>query len=126
MADHHGSAPASSPKRPQAHSRNQSLNTSFTLGPEALPQGPPIRPLDFRALISSHEGTHAELARIVDDLAQWLSVAETGLTRLLENSTAEDRIEEESEDTVTNPYFVQDYDDQSGEEASAFTQTANV
>lgn len=101
------------------------MNTGFTLGPDAL-QGPPIRPLDFRALISSHEGTHAELAKIVDDLAQWLSVAETGLTRLLENSTAQDRIEEESEDIVTNGYLVQDYEDQSGDEASALTQAANA
>lgn len=77
-------------------------------------------------MISSHEGTHAELAKIVDDLAQWLSVAETGLTRLLENSTAQDRIEEESEDTVTSAYLLQEFEDQSGEEVSALTQTANA
>jgi len=45
----------------------------------------------------SHEETHAELERIVDDLVQWLSIAELGMTRLLEKSS-EDRIEEETED----------------------------
>lgn len=53
--------------------------------------------LDFGALMSSHEETHAELERIVDDLMQWLSIAEWGLTRLLEKPS-EDRIEEETED----------------------------
>jgi hypothetical protein len=47
--------------------------------------------------MSSHEATHAELERIVDDLMQWLSIAELGLTRLLEKPS-EDRIEEETED----------------------------
>jgi hypothetical protein len=47
--------------------------------------------------MSSHEETHAELERIVDDLMQWLSIAEWGLTRLLEKPS-EDRIEEETED----------------------------
>jgi hypothetical protein len=45
----------------------------------------------------SHEETHAELERIVDDLVQWLSIAELGMTRLLEKPS-EDRIEEETED----------------------------
>jgi hypothetical protein len=47
--------------------------------------------------MSSHEETHAELERIVDDLVQWLSIAESGMTRLLEKPS-EDRIEEETED----------------------------
>ena len=47
--------------------------------------------------MSSHEGTHAELEHIVDDLVQWLSIAESGMTRLLEKPS-EDRIEEETED----------------------------
>jgi len=33
----------------------------------------------------------------VDDLVQWLSIAELGMTRLLENPS-ENRIEEETED----------------------------
>jgi hypothetical protein len=45
----------------------------------------------------SHEETHAELERIVDDLVQCLFTAEAGLTRLLERPS-EDRIEEETED----------------------------
>ena len=47
--------------------------------------------------MSSHEETHAELERIVDDLVQWLSIAESGMARLLEKPS-EDRIEEETED----------------------------
>jgi hypothetical protein len=47
----------------------------------------------------SHEGTHAELARTVDDLTQWLSVVEVGLSEMLDNS-GEDTIEEEQEDYV--------------------------
>jgi len=58
---------------------------------------PPIRPLDFRALMASHEEMHAELGRIVDDLAQWLVVTEGGLTRLLEGAS-EERIDEEGEE----------------------------
>ena len=47
--------------------------------------------------MSSHEETHAELEHIVDDLVQWLSIAESGMTRLLEKPS-EDRIEEETEE----------------------------
>ncbi|KAH9001988.1 Pkinase-domain-containing protein [Lactarius hatsudake] len=52
------------------------------------------------ALMFSHEETHAELERIVDDLVQCLFTAEVGLTRLLERPS-EDRIEEETEDVDT-------------------------
>lgn len=38
---------------------------------------------------------HAELARTVDDLAQWLGVVEAGLGQLLDGG--EDTIEEEAE-----------------------------
>jgi len=68
--------------------------------------------LDFGVLMSSHEETHAELERIVDDLMQWLSIAEWGLTRLLEKPS-EDRIEEETED-VDNGFDIvetQNHDD---------------
>jgi len=73
-----------------AHRRDASL--PFTYPP--LPQ---VRKLDFGALMHSHEETHAELEYIVDDLVQWLSIAELGMTRLLEKPS-EDRIEEETED----------------------------
>ena len=45
--------------------------------------GPPMRPLDLGALISSHESTHAELARTVDELLQWLNIVENGLSQVL-------------------------------------------
>jgi len=48
----------------------------------------------------SHEGTHAELARTVADLAQWLSVVEVGLSGMLDTA-GEDTIAEEQEDHVS-------------------------
>ena len=59
--------------------------------------GPPVRPLDFSALVASDEAMHAELARTVDDLAQWLGVVEAGLAQMLETA-GEPTIEEEQED----------------------------
>ncbi|KAI0305784.1 hypothetical protein B0F90DRAFT_1815350 [Multifurca ochricompacta] len=76
---------------PVAHRRDASLPST------RLHSFPQTRKLDFSALMSSHEDTHAELERIVDDLVQWLSIGELGLTRLLEKPS-EDRIEEETED----------------------------
>jgi hypothetical protein len=45
----------------------------------------------------SHEGTHVELARTVEDLTQWLSVVEVGLSAMLD-SASENTIAEEHED----------------------------
>lgn len=45
------------------------------------------------------KATHAELARTVDNLAQWLSVVEAGLTHMLDK-TSDDTIEEEQEDYI--------------------------
>lgn len=45
----------------------------------------------------SHEGTHAELARTVEDLTQWLSVVEVGLSGMLDTA-GEDTITEEQDD----------------------------
>ena len=47
--------------------------------------------------MGSREDTHAELAHIVEDLAQWLVVVENGLSDLLA-LPAVDTIEEEQED----------------------------
>ena len=47
--------------------------------------------------MGSHDDTHAELAHIVEDLAQWLVVVENGLSDLL-SVPAVDTIEEEQED----------------------------
>jgi protein-serine/threonine kinase len=57
--------------------------------------GPQIRPLDYLSLIT-HESTHAELARTIEDLTKWLSVVEIGLSGMLE-TTHTDTIEEEQE-----------------------------
>lgn len=46
--------------------------------------------------MDSHEATHSELARTVEDLAQWLSVVEIGLSSILDKA-AEHTIEEEQE-----------------------------
>lgn len=61
-----------------------------------------MRPLDFGALMLSHEGTHAELAQTVEDLTQWLSVVEVGLSRMLETA-GEDTITEEQDEHADNP-----------------------
>ncbi|KAH9937727.1 Pkinase-domain-containing protein [Amylocystis lapponica] len=83
-----------------SHSRSYSHG-----GLQALPNlslstdvlgGPAIRPLDFPQLMHSHEATHVELARTVEDLASWLSVVELGLTQMLDKAN-QDTIEEEQE-----------------------------
>ncbi|KAI0266876.1 hypothetical protein BC834DRAFT_118442 [Gloeopeniophorella convolvens] len=89
---------ASSSLFPAVHRRNGSFPST---SPTSLP---PVRKLDFAALMASHEDTHAELGRIVDDLMQWLSITELGLTQLLERSS-EDRIEEEAEDPDHGPSY---------------------
>ena len=57
-----------------------------------------MRPLDFSALMRSHEGTHVELARTVEDLSQWLSVVEVGLSGMLDITSEDFTITEEHED----------------------------
>lgn len=96
--------PPASASFPATHRRGASL--PFTYPPVAQ-----IRKLDFGSLVSSHEETHAELEHIVDDLVQWLSIAELGMTGLLERAS-EDRIEEETEDTENSADMkLQDADD---------------
>ena len=58
-----------------------------------------MRPLDLAPLVHSHEATHLELARTVDELQQWMSVVEAGLTQMLDRPN-QDTIEEEQEDVV--------------------------
>jgi hypothetical protein len=49
----------------------------------------------------SKERTHAELARTVDDLTQWLSVVEVGLVNVLDRGNG-DTIEEEQEEAISD------------------------
>ena len=70
-------------------------NTSFTSVSSTSSFGPPVRPLDYTALIT-HDSTHAELARTVEDLQQWLSVVEVGLVGMLDKVYA-DTIGEQEE-----------------------------
>lgn len=76
-------------------------SSSFNSSASSNLLGPVIRPLDFGAVMTSHEVTHAELARTVDDLTQWLSVVEVGLSRMLDFA-GEDTIAEEQEDYALN------------------------
>ncbi|KAG6844346.1 hypothetical protein H0H87_007622 [Tephrocybe sp. NHM501043] len=87
--------PVSTPSnRGNLHSRNISLNN----GPTSIPHhGPPIRPLDYNRLITADD-TYSELARTIDDLTQWLTVVEVGLSGMLEKIHT-DTIEEEQEVT---------------------------
>ncbi|KAG6868922.1 hypothetical protein C0993_007696 [Termitomyces sp. T159_Od127] len=74
------------------HSRNVSLGNGPTVAPL---HGPPIRPLDYSKLFTA-ENASSELARTTDDLLQWLTVVEMGLSGLLDKLPA-DTIEEEQE-----------------------------
>lgn len=85
------------------HSRSQDLVSLVT----ALPtQGPIIQPLDMASLMLSHEATHSQLAKTVDDLTQWLSVVEVGLTQILDKAH-QDIIEEERQEIVMAPENLQ-------------------
>lgn len=82
-----------------SHARSYSysaLHAAFTSSTTDPVTGPTLRPLDFGTLMNSHEATHSELAGTVEDLAQWLSVVEIGLTSILDKA-AEHTIEEEQE-----------------------------
>ena len=93
-----------------SHARSFSLGGSQPSFPSDILSGPQIRPLDLGPLMHSHEATHAELARTVDELQQWMSVVEAGLTQMLDRST-EETIEEETEDVVVfDPNMMQDGD----------------
>lgn len=48
------------------------------------------------------ETTHAELARTIDDLSQWLSIVETGLGGMLDVSSYAPTIEEEQEGSTSD------------------------
>jgi protein-serine/threonine kinase len=72
------------------------LHAAFTSSATDPLTGPTVRLLDFGGLVDSHEATHLELARTVEDLTQWLSVVEIGLSSILDKA-AEHTIEEEQE-----------------------------
>ncbi|TDL17282.1 Pkinase-domain-containing protein [Rickenella mellea] len=48
--------------------------------------GPTVRPLDFGSLMMTHDGTHNELSRTVDELVQWLKVVDLGLSGILDKA----------------------------------------
>jgi len=84
----------------QSRSNSNDMPTPlFSAAAPNLSLGPAIRPLDFGAMMLSHEVTHSEVARTVDDLMQWLSVVEVGLIGMLDK-VYEDTIEEEQEDAA--------------------------
>ncbi|KAI0663357.1 hypothetical protein C8Q70DRAFT_949240 [Cubamyces menziesii] len=84
-----------------SHGRSLSLGgtNSFPSLSSDMLSGPPLRPLDLAPLMHSHEATHTELARTVDELQQWMAVVEAGLTQMLERPS-QDTIEEEQEDVI--------------------------
>ncbi|KAJ7733783.1 STE/STE20/YSK protein kinase [Mycena maculata] len=86
---------------PPSYPRSHRQSLSFTSMSSFTAVGPPIRPLDYTALITS-ESTHLELARTIDDLSQWLSIVETGLGNMLDMTYAS-TIEEEQEGSTTDP-----------------------
>ncbi|EGO25478.1 hypothetical protein SERLADRAFT_387511 [Serpula lacrymans var. lacrymans S7.9] len=88
-----------------------SLSHTYINGTSSMPAsidtwlGPPVHPLDYRALIHSPDSTLERLAQTVDDLTQWLSVVEVGFTAMLEKSKEESIAEEqEQEDSAPENY----------------------
>ncbi|KAJ7132870.1 Pkinase-domain-containing protein [Mycena crocata] len=96
-------------------SRSHRQSLSFTSISSISSVGPPIRPLDYTALITS-ESTHTELARTIDDLSQWLSIVENGLGNMLDMTYAS-TIEEEQEGSTTDPEDETPYFEQSSDSA---------
>ncbi|OCH88887.1 Pkinase-domain-containing protein [Obba rivulosa] len=92
------SSPSYAPSHSTSHSRAPSHTVSSP--PHHSLLGPSIRPLDFGSIMLSHDATHGELARTVDELSQWLSIVENGLTQLLDadnrDTIAEEREQEEA------------------------------
>lgn len=88
-------SPPSDSSYPQSNGVSSSAISNSAI---ASALGPAMRPLDFSALMRSHEGTHVELARTVEDLSQWLSVVEVGLSGMLDITSEDLTITEEHED----------------------------
>ncbi|KAI0823446.1 hypothetical protein BC628DRAFT_1384891 [Trametes gibbosa] len=107
-----------------SHTRSLSLSGSHSLPSLSsdMLSGPPIRPLDLAPLMHSHEATHSELARTVDELQQWMSVVEAGLTQMLEHP-ARDTIEEEQEDGAVFDRSLRDEFAEGGRTVSSSTVT---
>ena len=105
-----------------SHSRSFSLGGSQVLPPVPSDM-PPIPPLDLAPLMHSHELTHAELARTVDELQSWMQVVEAGLAQMLDRA-AQDQltIEEETEDVGV---FDRGLDDDPLQLSDARTATPN-
>lgn len=88
------SSTSSNRMRSQSHHPSSSLTSSSSI----TDIGPAVRPLDYTTLITT-ESTQAELARTIDDLSQWLSVVEIGLSSMLDMTYA-NTIEEEQEEGI--------------------------
>ena len=73
-------------------------SSAISNGVVANALGPAMRPLDLSVLMRSHERTHAELTRTVEDLSQWLSVVEVGLSGMLDTTSEDLTITEKHED----------------------------
>lgn len=113
---HYTQSSTSSPPVPQTDSPEQMAvgagteqGSPSSLAPSfGASSGPPIRPLDYSAIISPDD-LLAQLTHTVEDLAQWLAIVEGGLGAVLEGPhfnlngdetsiIPEDQEEEEEED----------------------------
>lgn len=105
--------PRTSSPPPEFRRHGHRPSSSSITSLQSLGSGPIVRPLDYTALVRDGS-THAELARTIEELGQWLAVVETGLGNVLD-SAFEDIIEEEdweAEDSSSGP-------DQSSDDAGA-------
>jgi len=83
---------------PSHHSQSSGVLQTIAISYHST-RGPSITPLDFGPLTHSRDATHAQLGKTVEDLAQWLSVVEAGLTDILDVSH-KDIIKEENDDDL--------------------------
>jgi len=74
---------ASSSQTSSTSTTSASTSISSTTSISTL-YGPPIRSFDYSALLTADD-VHGELAKVVEDLATWLGIVETGLTAVLDS-----------------------------------------
>lgn len=77
------SAYASSSQTSSTSTNSASTSISSTTSMSTL-YGPPVRSFDYGALLTADD-VHGELAKVVEDLATWLGIVESGLTAVLDS-----------------------------------------
>lgn len=107
LTDLHSNPGESYTSTSHGHSRSLSREGLVYVPSVTNATGPTIRPLDLAPLTQSHDATHLELARTVEELGQWLSLVEVGLTTMLGTKRGQETItieEEQEQEEMVLPY----------------------